>query len=80
VAQTAPSATQHLAPVRLEGLDPTRRFRVVDETPPGDQHAADIDPRQVSTELSGRLLEEVGIRLGVVAPETARVLHARALD
>jgi alpha-galactosidase len=79
VAQTAPPATQHLAPICLEGLDPGRRFRVVDETPSGDQHTADLAPRRVATELTGRLLEEVGIRLGVVAPETARVLHARAV-
>ena len=79
VAQTAPSATQHLAPVCLEGLDPRRRFRVVDETPPGDQHSADLAPRRMASELTGRVLEEVGIRLGVVAPETARVLHARAI-
>ncbi|HEX5861141.1 MAG TPA: alpha-galactosidase, partial [Nocardioides sp.] len=79
VAQTAPSATQHLAPVRLEGLAPGHRFRVLDETPPGDQHSTDLAPRRVATELTGRVLEEVGIRLGVVAPETARVLHARAI-
>jgi len=79
VAQTAPSLTQHLAPVHLGGLDPGRRFRVVDETPPGDQHSADLAPRRLASELTGRLLDEVGVRLGVVAPETARVLHARAI-
>ena len=72
------SATQHLAPVRLEGLDPSRRYRVTDETPTHGQHGLDLAPRPVDAVLPGRVLETVGLRLGVTAPETARVLRARA--
>ncbi len=76
VAQTGLAATQHLAPVRLEGLDPDRRYRVTDEAPEGGHHSLDLAPRRLDVVMSGRVLGEVGVRLGVVAPETARVLHA----
>jgi alpha-galactosidase len=76
VALTGLAATQHLAPVRLEGLDPTRRYRVTDETPTDGQHGLDLAPRRLDVELSGAVLDRVGVRLGVVAPETARVLRA----
>ncbi len=78
VALTGMSATQHLAPVRLEGLDPSRRYRVTDETPTHGQHGLDLAPRRVDAVLPGQVLETVGLRLGVTAPETARVLRARA--
>ena len=79
VAQTGPTSNQHLDPVCLEGLEPARRFRVTDETPEGGQHVLDLDARRVDTELPGRVLGELGVRLGVVAPESARVLHACAV-
>ena len=76
VALTGLSATQQLAPVQLEGLDPDRRYRLTDETPTEGQHVLDLAPRQLDVVLTGRVLGEVGVRLGVVAPETARVLRA----
>jgi alpha-galactosidase len=62
--------------VLLEGLDPDRRYRVTDETPADGQHGLDLAPRHLDVVLPGRVLAEVGVRLGVVAPETARVLRA----
>ncbi len=80
VALTGLSATQQLPPVLLEGLDPDRRYRLTDETPTHGQHGLDLAPRDVTTVLPGDVLARVGVRLGVTAPETARVLHARAAD
>ncbi|GAA1476512.1 alpha-galactosidase [Nocardioides aestuarii] len=76
VAQTSWSASQHLPPVLLEGLDPDATYRVTEETPEVAQHGLDLAPRRVDVVLSGRALGAVGVRLGVVAPETARVLRA----
>lgn len=76
VAQTGWSTSQHLPPVLLEGLDPEARYRVTEETPAGAQHGLDLAPRRVDVVLTGRALGAVGVRLGVVAPETARVLRA----
>jgi hypothetical protein len=80
VALTGLSATQQLAPVQLAGLDPDRRYQLTDETPTHGQHGLDLAPRQLSAVLPGDVLGRVGVRLGVTAPETARVLHVRALD
>jgi alpha-galactosidase len=80
VAVTGLSATQHLAPVLLEGLDPGRRYRLTDETPTHGQHGLDFVPRDLTAVLPGDVLGRVGVRLGVTAPETARVLHVRAAD
>ncbi len=76
VAQTDRSTFQHQSPVLLEGLDPEARYRVTEETPEGVQHDLDLAPRRVDAVLSGRTLGALGVRLGVVAPETARVLRA----
>ncbi|MFC6286173.1 alpha-galactosidase [Nocardioides sp. GCM10027113] len=76
VAQTERTVAQHQAPVLLEGLDPDARYRVTEETPDAPQHLADLAPRRVDVVLTGRALAEVGVRLGVLAPETARVLRA----
>ena len=75
VALTGLAATQHLAPVRLEGLAPARRYRVTDETPTDEQHGLDLAQRRLDLVLPGSVLGRVGVRLGVVAPETARVLR-----
>jgi hypothetical protein len=64
--------------VLLEGLDPARRYRLSDETPTHGQHVADLSPRSLAAVLPGDVLGRVGVRLGVIAPETARVLHVRA--
>ena len=81
VAQTGLTTTQHLAPVLPRGPRPRRGdYRVTDETPAGAQHGLDLAPRRLDLVLSGRALGAVGVRLGVVAPETARVLRvAQAL-
>jgi alpha-galactosidase len=76
VAQTGWTDSQHLPPVLLEGLDPDATYRVTEETPEGGQHGLDLAPRRVDVVLTGRALGAVGVRLGVVAPETARVLRA----
>jgi alpha-galactosidase len=76
VAQTGWTTSQHLPPVLLEGLDPDATYRVTEETPEGGQHGLDLAPRRVDVVLTGRALGAVGVRLGVVAPETARVLRA----
>ncbi len=78
VAVTALTATQHLAPVRLEGLDPRVRYRLSEETPTHGQHGLDLTPRTLAAVLPGDVLGRVGVRLGVTAPETARVLHVVA--
>jgi alpha-galactosidase len=78
VAVTALTATQHLAPVRLEGLDPRVRYRLSEETPTHGQHGLDLTPRTLAAVLPGDVLGRVGVRLGVAAPETARVLHVVA--
>jgi alpha-galactosidase len=80
VALTGLSATQHLAPVLLEGLDPGQRYRLTDETPTHGQHGLDHASRDLSAVLPGDVLGRVGVRLGVTAPETARVLHVQAAD
>jgi alpha-galactosidase len=80
VALTGLSATQHLAPVLLEGLDPGQRYRLTDETPTHGQHGLDLASRDLSAVLPGDVLGQVGVRLGVTAPETARVLHVQAAD
>ena len=80
VALTGLTATQQPAPVRLEGLDPGRRYRLSDETPTHGQHGLDLTPRTLAAVLPGDVLGQVGVRLGVTAPETARVLHVRAED
>ena len=79
VAQTTWSVSQHLAPVLLEGLDPDATYRVTEETPEVVQHGLDLAPRRVDVVLTGRALGAVGLRLGVAAPETARVLRARSV-
>ena len=76
VAQTMWSVSQHLPPVLLEGLDPDATYRVTEETPEVAQHGLDLAPRRVDVVLTGRALGAVGVRLGVIAPETARVLRA----
>ncbi|HEX6149078.1 alpha-galactosidase [Nocardioides sp.] len=80
VALTGLTATQHLAPVLLEGLDHGRRYRLTDETPTHGQHELDLATRDLAAVLPGDVLGRVGIRLGITAPETARVLHVRAHD
>lgn len=87
VAAVAATATQHPYPVRLAGLDRRLRYRLVDETPPG-QHSIDqgsagggglwtSEPEGIT--LPGSVAARAGVRLPATAPDTARVWHAVAL-
>jgi alpha-galactosidase len=81
VAVTAMPATQHLGAVRLPGLDPSRRYRLEDVTPTEGQHGLDLRPTRAvwsGTRQPGAVLGEVGVRLGPMAPDTARVLRVVA--
>ena len=78
VATVASVATATPLPVQLPGLDPTARYRLRDRTPAGGQHdAADLGERWTSDGLvlPGSALERLGVRLPVLPPEHARVLH-----
>ena len=69
-------------PVRLVGLDPSRRYRVERLAlpgatwSPGKHHPAWYDD---GLEADGALLSLVGLPLGVHVPESATLIHARAL-
>jgi alpha-galactosidase len=81
VAVTAMPATQHLGAVRLPGLDPSRRYLLEDVTPTEGQHGLDLRPTRAvwsGTRQPGAVLGEVGVRLGPMAPDTARVLRVVA--
>ncbi len=82
VATVDTLATQSPAPVRLPGLDPVRRYRVRSVTPAGHRHLADLGESWLDgaaqgegETLSGSALGAVGVRLPVLAPESAYVLH-----
>jgi hypothetical protein len=67
--------------VRLPGLDPERAYRLTDETPTEGQHGLDLAPPRLGwtgTSQRGSVLGGIGLRLGPVAPETARVVHVLA--
>jgi alpha-galactosidase len=75
-------STQSPAPVTLPGLDHERSYLVVAETPPGLRHRMDLGHSWLDGEglcLPGSVLGRVGVRLPVMAPESAHVLHAREI-
>jgi len=81
VVTTAPTATQHPAPVRVPGLAPERRYLLRNVTPPGGRHVIDLghswlDGPGVTT--SGAVLAARGFGLPVTAPESAYVVHLSA--
>ncbi len=81
VALVDSTVTQGPTPVTLPGLDPERRYRVVDRTPAGHQAVGFLGSSWLDGEghvSSGRALAALGVRLPVQLPETARVLHATA--
>jgi alpha-galactosidase len=81
VATVAATATQHPAPLRLAGLDPDRRYRLVEELPPSSGGADLTGAWSASgTVLGGRVLAAAGVALPVLDPEEARVLHVVAED
>ncbi len=82
VATVDSLSTQSPAPVTLPGLDHERSYLVVAETPPGLRHRMDLGHSWLDGEglcLPGSVLGRVGVRLPVMAPESAHVLHAREI-
>ncbi len=83
VATVASVRTQSPTPVRLPGLDPKRRYLVRGVTPPGQDHPMDLGASWLAgpgIEVPGSVLAETGVRLPVLAPESALVIHVGALD
>ena len=83
VATIASTDTQHPSPLRLTGLDPESSYLVTEVTPTADQHGIDLSTWWAAdggATLSGHALATVGIRLPVMAPDTARVIEVRATD
>jgi alpha-galactosidase len=79
VATVGATATQHLAPVLLPGLDEDASYLLTGETPTRDQHVADVGTTWLDGDglvLSGRVAGRAGVAMPVLAPETARVLRA----
>ncbi|HEU4512594.1 MAG TPA: alpha-galactosidase [Nocardioidaceae bacterium] len=82
LATVATTRTQTPVPVRLPGLDPTRRYDVRRVGPTGEGPLTDFATSALEGEgltLPGALLVEAGVRLPALAPESAWVLEARAL-
>ncbi|MEN0103425.1 MAG: alpha-galactosidase [Curtobacterium sp.] len=84
VARTATGPQSLAVPLRLRGLDRTRRYRLAPVAGIGVPHGLDMLPPQWIErgflELPGAVLEDVGARLPMLAPGTAIVLECRALD
>lgn len=83
VATVATPETQHPAPMRLTGLDLDRAYRLTDQTITGDADLPETDfaPWWAAGDgrvVSGRALAVAGVRLPVLAPESALVLRAVA--
>ena len=78
-AQLTSSGLTVPAPVRLPGLDPSRRYAVTPVTPGGAPRAQQVPAPSGDTRvLSGRVLSEVGVRPPVLMPEQAWLLHVQA--
>lgn len=84
VARTVTGPQSLAVPVRLRGLDRSRRYRVAPATGIGLPHGLDMVPPpwlgRGWVELSGAVLEDVGVRLPMLAPATAIVLECVAVD
>ncbi len=83
VATVATTLTQSPLSVQLPGLDPSRTYRLTNETVPGERHPSDLATTWVDgrgVEVPGSALEAVGVRLPATAPESAYVLHAVAVE
>ena len=81
VAAVGSLATQAPLPVRLPGLDTSRRYEVTQIGPREGGPILDTGPSWLDggpLELAGSTLVSGGIRLPVMAPESARVLWLRA--
>jgi alpha-galactosidase len=78
VATVATTATQTPTAVRLPGLVPDARYLIESVAPDGDQHALDLGESWTSgpgVVVPGSVLADVGVRMPVLAPESAHVLH-----
>lgn len=72
-----------VAPVRLAGLDPAKRYRVTLPEPwPGkaSRYLADADGWRAGHILSGRVLMERGIALPLAHPETGWLIALERMD
>lgn len=84
VARTVTGPRSLAVPLRLRGLDRSRRYRVAPVE--GLTVPRGLDPvpppwfGRGSLELPGAVLEDVGVRLLALAPGTALVLEVQALD
>ncbi len=83
VATVDTLVTQSPTAVQLPGLDPARTYRVTREDPPADrQVVADLGSTWLDgdgIEVPGSVLGSAGVRLPVLAPESALVLRATAV-
>ncbi|MFA9563395.1 MAG: alpha-galactosidase [Acidimicrobiales bacterium] len=83
VVQLASSDALPVAPLQLPGLDPDTHYRVelitLGRSPLGMayQHPSWINE---GIELTGRMLAAAGVPLPVMLPESARLIHVKALD
>ncbi len=81
-AQLSTTDTTTPVPMRLAGLDPARRYRVVRVLMPGANWSPGKSaPRwyDEGLEADGALLGQVGVPLGVHVPESATLVHVSAL-
>ncbi len=80
--QEGVSKASRPAPLCFPGLDPDRRYRVIEVQPAGPPHYWQIGlPRWISEgiELTGRVLAEVGIQPPILAVEQATIIEISAI-
>ncbi|ROP64155.1 alpha-galactosidase [Curtobacterium sp. PhB115] len=84
VARTETGPQSLAVPLRMRGLDRARRYRVAPAQGIGVPHGLDMVPPpwlvRGGVELPGSVLEDVGVRLPMLAPATAIVLELHAVD
>jgi len=83
VARTVTGPRSLAVPLRLRGLDRARRYRIAPVTGLRVPKGVDVTRtpwlERGSLELSGAVLEDVGVRMLALAPGTALVLEVQAL-
>jgi len=82
VASVASSQTQTPLPVLLPGLDPSKRYEVTRIGPDEGGPLLDLGTSWIGGKplvLTGSMLVSAGVRLPVMAPESASVLRCRAV-
>lgn len=81
VAAVGTSRTRSPVPVVLPGLDPGRRYRLSSVGPGGGAPAPPAWSwvSKGGLEVAGSVLTETGVRVPLLRPETAYVVHAEAL-